>query len=53
MLLSLGQILMQTIYAPNIFNLFFAADFLFDANEIIFFFLGVFYFHKLKKRKTT
>ena len=35
MLLSLGQILMQTIFAPNIFEFFIANNFLFDANEII------------------
>ena len=35
MLLSLRQILMQTIFPPHFFDFFFAVNFLFDANERI------------------
>ena len=35
MLLSLGQILMNTIFAPNIFEFFLADNFIFDAKERI------------------
>ena len=49
MLLSLGQILMQTIFAPIILKYFLAEVFLFDAKEYIFVLRNFKILHKLKK----